>query len=63
MYQVIQAKQGGDICAHCGRPIRAGSVFVIRPVPYKTGQVAWVFMHIWCDAQRRGATKEKLRGH
>ena len=62
MFQVIQARKGGDICALCGKEIKPGTVFVIRPVPYKMGQYAWIFAHLWCDARRRGATKERLNG-
>lgn len=61
MFQVIQARQGGDLCAACGKAIRPGTVFVIKPIPLKghEGQYAYVYMHLWCDARRRGAQKEK----
>ena len=66
MIMVLQGKRGDDVCALCGKPIRQGTIFVIRPVPYKTGQFAWIFAHLWCDAARRGAKKERfcpVKGH
>lgn len=62
MYTVIQAKRGADVCAHCGKEIRPGTVFVIKPVPFKKDQFAYVFMHLWCDAERRGARRERWNG-
>lgn len=66
VYTVIQAKKSGDVCALCGREIRPGTVFVIKPVPYQNGQFAWIFAHLWCDAARRGARPVRyspVKGH
>ena len=58
---VIQQKKGGEVCALCGEPIKPGTVFVIRHVTASNGLGAWLFCHLWCDAARRGAHKERLR--
>lgn len=61
MYTVLQAKKSGDVCGLCGKPIRPGTVFVIRHIEGKNGQFAWIFAHLWCDAARRGAQRVKHR--
>lgn len=59
MITVLQARKDGDICALCGEPIRKGTVFVLKHITLPNGLGAWLFCHLWCDAARRGAKKER----
>ena len=61
MITVLQAKKNGDVCALCGQPIKRGTVFVLRHYSTPNGLGAWLFVHLWCDAERRGARRERLR--
>lgn len=62
MFTVLQAKKSTDLCCYCGKEIRRGTVFVIKPIPIQNGQYAYGYMHLWCDAMTRGAHKEHFNG-
>ena len=64
MHYVVAAKNDGDTCAYCGKPIPKGTVFIIKHVRGMADgkpRDAWLPVHLWCNAILRGATKEKLR--
>ena len=48
-----------DTCVLCGEAIRRGTVFAISQYEVD-GQRLWLPAHLYCMAQARGATKEKL---
>lgn len=62
MFHVLQKQKGADLCWYCGKEIRKGTVFVIKPIPTEKGQYAYAFLHLWCDAERRGARRERFNG-
>ena len=64
MIIVDMARERGiaDICGICGKPIKPGTVFALVKIRGENGEKGWIFAHLWCDARRRGATKERLHG-
>lgn len=52
---MIHVKQAQNelICCICHHRIRKGDVLVISIEPGDDGQMAWRYLHIWCDAYRR----------
>lgn len=60
MISVIQAQKGGDICALCGKPIKPGTVFVLKRVSLTDGSNALLFVHLTCNAYVRGARPQPM---